>query len=281
MPDPVATFIEWTVLVFSDLLSWYDDQLSGFPFSILSYAMMLVALNAFMEIVFNIFNFIRRIANIIFLPLRTIHVWFHVQAANKIAEKRLGEFGLYASTPIIPRGYFSTGILTTDDYSRINISGEMTVKEAWIIATAPSMGSLFMLAVLAFLTPFLRTGLIGLIIHLYLFVGSAVSLSPSSNDYSLVVHEVLIRSKISPVFFLWSIAAFAIGFSVGLSATYNPILAVIIAVITSAIYLFALVTVVVFMEPQFSRLNIIEDGTSRGVIELERQIEQDFIFADN
>ncbi|MHA2296381.1 MAG: hypothetical protein ACXAEU_23690 [Candidatus Hodarchaeales archaeon] len=280
MTDLITGFIDLLTIVISDILWWYNNQLALFPLSIISYALTLGLFAIFLNFVLDTFKFLRNIVNAIFLPLRIVHVWFHVLAANKIAENRLNDGDINVARALSPRAYFSTGVNITEDSSRIGIKADMTIREAWIIASAPGAGSLFMIGVLAFLTPFLRTGLLGLLIHLYLFAGTALVMTPSTSDYYAVVHTVLVRSKVSPLYFLWSVATFAINFSIGLSATYNPLLSFIFGITTSIVYLFSLITVIVFIEPEFGQLNIIDINSDRSIDELERQMEEHFIFVD-
>ncbi|MHA1170027.1 MAG: hypothetical protein ACTSRU_19535, partial [Candidatus Hodarchaeales archaeon] len=140
-------------------------------------------------------------------------------------------------------------------------------------------GSMMMIAILSFLTPFLRTGLIGMIVHLYLFAGTALVLAPSTSDYHAVVHALLLRSKLNPLYFLWSIASFSVAFAVGLSATADVMIAVISGVTWSLVYLFILVTLVVFLQPEISQLNILDDAGQR-VADLERRMEEHFMIME-
>ncbi|MHA1168529.1 MAG: hypothetical protein ACTSRU_11950, partial [Candidatus Hodarchaeales archaeon] len=194
MVDYVSLIIEWMVIAASDFFEYYGLQLLSFPFSMASYAVMLVLFSAFIQFILDMFRFLRTIANTVFFPLRIVHVWFHVRAVNKIAEKRL-ESGEKNAVQFKPRMYFKTAIGGADDFSSIGTSGNLTIKEAWMIASAPGAGSMMMIAILSFLTPFLRTGLIGMMVHLYLFAGTALVLAPSTSDYHAVVHALLLRSK--------------------------------------------------------------------------------------
>lgn len=195
-----------------------------------------------------------------------------------MVEKRLHSENKLDSYLLRPRLYISLAISSQDDYSRIGLGGNMTVKEAWKIASAPTYGSLFMLVVLTFLTPFLRTGLLGMLIHLYLFAGTALVLVPSSSDYHAVVHAVIIQSNVHPFYYLWSTAVFATGFSVSMSVDFNALTSLITGVMLTLVYFFLLITVTVFLDPRFDQLNIIEDDFGRDMKTLEQQLNEQQFF---
>ncbi|MFW9997975.1 MAG: hypothetical protein ACFFD4_38390 [Candidatus Odinarchaeota archaeon] len=271
----IFTFvIEWFTSAFNDFFNWYGSQLSHFPFSFVSYAIAMFLLGIFLQLLVDTFRFLRGIVNTLFFPMRVVHVWFHIREAKKITESKMNTENWREAHFIHPRVYVSMSIGNSDDFSRVGLGGSLTTKEAWKIASAPSKGTVFMLLVLTFLTPFLRSGFLGTLVHLYLFCGTALVLLPSSNDYHSVVHSVLINADVHPLYFLWSIAAFAIGFALSMSIDSSTVNAVITGMVLTVLYLFLLVTVVIFLDPRFNELNVISGDITGEIRSIERVVAE-------
>jgi len=277
MADPINAILNLISAFFNDFFSWYGGQLLNFPFSFVSYIISLFFLGIFLQLIVDAFKFMRGIINVLFFPLRIIHVWFHIREAKKIAEKKEKTGEWRDAIFLTPRLYMSFAIGQSDDFSRIGIGGALTIREAWKIASAPSNGTLFMIAVLTFLTPFLRVGVIGLLIHLYLYCGTALVLLPSSADYHGIIHALLVHTEIHPFFYLWSVAVFSIGFAIAMSMLPDPLVAVAAGLIMALIYLFILITIIVFSDPKLDEMNVITgdiEGEMKNISRIAAEAQQ-------
>ncbi|MFW9995857.1 MAG: hypothetical protein ACFFD4_27710 [Candidatus Odinarchaeota archaeon] len=220
------TFTTWLNALLAPMVGAYGKLLDGFPLNFFSYILSAVLLALFMQVVFAIFPPLKALVDTIMAPFRLLHIWFHVQSARVIIEKRKkssrqDDFSLAFNV------LFSTGLGTNAEKPVIALSGTCSPREAASIANAPLRGALLLLLFLTLLTPFLRTSFVGKLIHLYLFTGIATSSFPSASDYKYTYNMLLLNSQLVFSWLLLPVAAFSVFFILLIIWTGNLVYAVI------------------------------------------------------
>jgi len=234
-------------LLLTPIVNAYGQMLAGFPLNFLSYIISSILLALFMQVVFSIFPWLKSIVESLCFPFRMIHMWLHVQQAKEVMKKQAekdpnGRSNLRFVT------YFNTGFSAKTEMAGLTLSGVCTPKEAASIANAPLKGVAVMLFVLTLLTPVLRTSFIGVLIHLYIFIGIATVSFPSASDYQYTRNMMLLNTSFTPRWTVLPVAAFTVGFLIAISLLGNLIYAAIWGVSAASVALWAVMMVTTRLE---------------------------------
>ncbi|MFX1250621.1 MAG: hypothetical protein ACFFCZ_03320 [Promethearchaeota archaeon] len=189
-----------------NLLNWYLKTFMVF----ISFEMLLLQLELLiivylvLQALGFLFPGIGRLVTAIFLPFRILHVWLHLDAANKLDLQTSDS----EESLIITRFFTS---INTDDRTSLGIKAPKYTQDAYRIATAPTKGAIVLIILSFLLSPVLVIfGIIGLVIHLYILLGSLTTLSADIKDYLFVYQIALVNSDLSPRYLAWAIPLFAV-----------------------------------------------------------------------
>jgi hypothetical protein len=196
-----------------------------------------------MQAVFAIFTPLKSFVEMIMVPFRILHIWLHMQAARDIIDNRqkngdLENFSLSFTS------FFGTGWGTKAETPAIALSGICSPREASRIANAPLKGTLVLIFMLTLLTPLLRTSFVGMIIHLYLFVGIATTSFPSASDYKYTYNMLLLQTRLNFYWLLLPVGAFSSSFVLTMALTENVVFAIIWGIAMTTFSTWALLMVI-------------------------------------
>ncbi len=226
-------------------LEWYRDAILGnftrFPHLFLSILLTYIFIQLFCVFIPPL----RKFLNVFALPFRYMHVWLHIDAANKIQKSNDGsktktQTSISLWTPM--RGKDS-----------INISLEVySTRDALKIASAPLKGAIALLFFIVLSSPILaKLGLFGLILHIYLIFSCFGVALPSLSDYSFVYQGAMTYpGSFSPFYLLWVYFIFAISGYITLKRTSSAVSAIIDGLLFSSIYLIALFILAKIVKPK-------------------------------
>ncbi|MFX0172800.1 MAG: hypothetical protein ACFE9L_12860 [Candidatus Hodarchaeota archaeon] len=188
----------------SKLLEWYLNTFMR----IISLEMLLIQLELLVviylvaQVLGFIFPFLKRLMIAVFIPFRFLHMWLHLQAAQKI-----GLLQQRTEDSLINAKFLTS--MTGDDRISLGIKTPKTTREAYRIATAPTKGAIVLIGLSFLLSPlFLLFGIIGLFIHLYILLGSLTTLWGDGKDYLFVYQTALLNSDLPPRYVAWIVIVF-------------------------------------------------------------------------
>ena len=230
----------------TDLLTWYAQTFMVLvsPEMLLVQVELLVLIYLVLQVLGFAFPIVKRLTTLIFLPFRILHVWFHLDAANKL--------DLQASDSeeslVITRFFTS---VNSDDRASLGIKAPKNTRDAYRIATAPTKGALILIGISFLLSPILfMFGVVGFFIHLYILLGSLTTLWADSKDYLFVYQTAVLNADLSPRYLAWTVPIFAISFIGTLVITNELFRALLSGVGLTFFYILALVWLVARISTQ-------------------------------
>ncbi|MFX1513530.1 MAG: hypothetical protein ACFFCQ_13175 [Promethearchaeota archaeon] len=233
------------VLFLASFLEWYRNTfLTGFtqfPTFFLSIILTYIVIQLF----FIILPPLRKLMIILAFPFHYMHVWLHVDAARRLSKQKKEDITKKQASINLRTQWWGkdNALISLEVYTRL---------DTFKIASAPFIGAFSLLLFIILSSPILaRSGLVGLLIHIYLiFCCFGVAL-PSLSDYSYIFQGVRTQSSsIAPGYFLWVYFIFAISGYITLKRTDSPISAFFDGTIFSVIYLVGLLIIAVIFKPQ-------------------------------
>ncbi|MFX0091929.1 MAG: hypothetical protein ACFFBD_09220, partial [Candidatus Hodarchaeota archaeon] len=229
MSSWALTVLEWYAQTFMVLVS---------PELLLLQLELLVVIYLVLQILGLVFPVVKRLMAAVFLPFRLLHVWLHLQAAQKLdlltpdADDQL----------VINR--FLTGA-TGDDRAALGIKAPKNTRNAYRIATAPTKGAVIVIFLSFIISPILMLfGPIGFFIHLYVLLGSLTTLWADGKDYLFAYQVALLNADLSPRYLGWTVPVFGITVLGTLVSTSDILRALLTGVGFTAFYLLGLLWVV-------------------------------------
>ncbi|MFX0064801.1 MAG: hypothetical protein ACFFC7_21715 [Candidatus Hermodarchaeota archaeon] len=230
----------------TDLLTWYAQTFMVLvsPDMLLVQVELLVLIYLVLQVIGFAFPVVKRLTRLIFLPFRVLHVWFHLDAANKLdlqtpdAEERL----------VITR--FLTGV-NNDDRASLGIKAPKNTRDAYRIATAPTKGALILIGLSFLISPILFIfGVVGFFIHLYILLGSLTTLWADGKDYLFVYQTAVLNADLSPRYLAWIVPVFSVSFLGTLITTSDPFRAFLAGISITVLYLLVLLWLVARISKQ-------------------------------
>ncbi|MFX0090419.1 MAG: hypothetical protein ACFFBD_01555 [Candidatus Hodarchaeota archaeon] len=229
-------FTSWTSII----LNWYAQTFMIIlsPEMLLLQLKLLIVIYLVLQVLGILFPLVKRITATIFLPFRVLHVWLHLQTAQK-----LDLLTSEANEPLV-MNRFLTGI-TGNDRSSIGIKAPKNTRDAYRIATAPTKGAIALIMLSFVLSPILLMfGMIGFFIHLYILLGSLTTLWADGKDYLFAYQVALLNADLSPRYLGWAVPVFGISVLSTFMATTDIAKALLTGVGFTAFYLLGLLWVV-------------------------------------
>ncbi|MFX0061667.1 MAG: hypothetical protein ACFFC7_05720 [Candidatus Hermodarchaeota archaeon] len=235
------TFIEDVVASWGiNLLTWYAQtfMILVSPEMLLVQVELLVLIYLVLQVLGLVFPVVKRLTTLIFLPFRVLHVWFHLDAANKLDLQTPNS----EESLVITRFFTS---VNSDDRASLGIKAPKNTRDAYRIATAPTKGALVLIGLSFLLSPILfMFGVVGFFIHLYILLGSLTTLWADSKDYLFVYQTAVLNADLSPRYLAWTVLIFAVSFIGTLVITNDLFRAFLSGVGLTFFYILALVWLV-------------------------------------
>lgn len=200
MQDIISNFVD-------DIGSVYSGFLSNFISNLLGTIFLIILIRIIYELVSTIFPGIKGLVYTLFKPFRLLHIWFHIQAAKNINEKKGNEKNKATDFSVL----FSTGMGSNSEQSLISVvsTKNFTIKDAITIAKAPLMPSLVMLIFLILIGPIMNEGIF-IFIHLYFLLGITLVMLPSGHDNLFVFNTILTKVNLSAWYFIFPFISFSL-----------------------------------------------------------------------
>ncbi|MFX0090200.1 MAG: hypothetical protein ACFFBD_00450 [Candidatus Hodarchaeota archaeon] len=227
-------FTSWTSIV----LDWYVQTFMVIlsPEMLLIQVELLIIIYLVLQVLGILFPLVKRVITAIFLPFRVLHVWLHLQAAQKL--------DLQTSDPEDHLVRFLTSI-TSDDQTALGIKTPKNTRDAYRIATAPTKGAVILIGLSFVLSPILLMfGMIGFFIHLYILLGSLTTLWADGKDYLFAYQVALLNADLSPRYLGWAAPVFGLSVLSTFMVTTDIIRALLTGVGFTVFYLLGLLWVV-------------------------------------
>ncbi|MFX0091462.1 MAG: hypothetical protein ACFFBD_06840 [Candidatus Hodarchaeota archaeon] len=223
------TVLEWYVQTFMVIIS---------PEMLLIQLELLVVIYLVLQVLNLFFPVIKRISAVVFLPFRLLHVWLHLQAAQKL-DLQTSDTDAHL---VINR--FVTSI-TNDDRAMLGIKAPKNTHDAYRIATAPTKGAVIVITLSFVISPILMMlGSLGFFIHLYILFGSLTTLWADGKDYLFAYQVALLNADLSPRYLGWTVLVFGVAVIGNLLVTSDIFRALLTGVGFTAFYLLGLLWVV-------------------------------------
>ncbi|MFX0065974.1 MAG: hypothetical protein ACFFC7_27730 [Candidatus Hermodarchaeota archaeon] len=241
-----------------NLLTWYAQTFMVLvsPEMLLIQLELLVLIYLGLQVLNFVFPVVKRLTTLIFLPFRVLHVWFHLDAANKLdlqmpnSEERL----------VITRFFTS---VNSDDHTLLGIKVPNNTQDAYRIATAPTKGAIILIGLSFLVSPILLMfGVVGFFIHLYVLLGSLTTLWTDGKDYLFVYQTAVFNADLSPRYLGWIAPIFVISFLSSLMTTSDPFKAILTGIGLTVFYLLILLWMVARVSKQEKVPNIAEEEPS-------------------
>ncbi|MFX1250323.1 MAG: hypothetical protein ACFFCZ_01750 [Promethearchaeota archaeon] len=230
----------------NDLLTWYAQTFMVLvsPEMLLVQLELLVIIYLVLQVLGLLFPVVKRLITFIFLPFRILHVWFHLDAANRLDLQAPGS----EESLIITR--FFTGV-NSDDRTSLGIKAPDNTRDAYQIAMAPIKGALILIGLSFLLSPVLiMFGLVGFFIHLYILLGSLTTLWADGKDYLFVYQTAVLNADLSPRYLGWMMPIFVISFLGNLMTTNDLFKAILAGIGLTIFYLLMLMWMVARISKQ-------------------------------
>ncbi|MFX0063010.1 MAG: hypothetical protein ACFFC7_12590 [Candidatus Hermodarchaeota archaeon] len=241
------TIIEDLVISWgNDLLTWYTQTFMVLvsPEMLLIQVELLVIIYLVLQVLGFAFPVVKRLTRMIFLPFRILHVWFHLDAANKLDLQTPGS----EESLIITRFFTS---VNNDDRASLGIKAPDNTRDAYRIAMAPTKGALILIGLSFLISPILfMFGVVGFFIHLYILLGSLTTLWADGKDYLFVYQTAVINADLSPRYLAWIMPVFVISFLGTLMITSDLFRAILSGIGLTTCYLLALLWLVARISKQ-------------------------------
>lgn len=223
-------------------LDFYSQVLFLTPITIVTIYLLMFLGNLILTCIYFILPWLEKIIVMICFPFRLMHIYFHIWEIKRQQREHIFQDSKFGN---LSAGFY-TGI-GNSERSSINASfkkSDVTIKEAFKIASAPSKGTFILAFFLALMTPtLLAFGRTGLIIHLYFSVAGAGVLSPDRDDYTFCYNIIILKSDISPFYLLYTIFIGSFWFYVGLGFSKDIGFALFLGLLISLLYLFTIIIV--------------------------------------
>ncbi|MFX0092735.1 MAG: hypothetical protein ACFFBD_13320 [Candidatus Hodarchaeota archaeon] len=223
------TVLEWYVQTFMVIVS---------PEMLFIQLELLVVIYLVLQVLGLLFPLVKRMMAAIFLPFRLLHVWLHLQAAQKL------DLQIVDSEDHLVINRFITSI-TSDDRATLGIKAPKNTRDAYLIATAPTKGAVILIALSFVISPLLLLlGPFGFFIHLYILLGSLTTLWADAKDYLFAYQVALLNADLSPRYLGWVVPVFGVAVIGTLVSTSDILRALLTGVGFTVLYLLGLLWVV-------------------------------------